>query len=375
MADLVHAPEGVRVELAGRSYDILIGPGLLAEAGRLIERAVGRRRLIVVTDETVERLHLPVLTRSLAAAGLRADVVAVPAGEASKDLRRFPAFLERILALGPDRRTVLVALGGGVVGDLAGFAAATLLRGLDFVQIPTTLLAQIDSSVGGKTGVNAPQGKNLVGAFHQPALVLADLDLLRTLPRRELLAGYAEMVKYGLIGDAAFFAHLEDAAPRLLSLDPATLGAAVALCCRMKAAIVAEDEREAGRRALLNLGHTFGHAFEAETGFGDRLLHGEAVALGMAMAAALSVRLGRLDPDSARRVRRHLAAAGLPVSLAEAGLDAGAAPALLAHMAHDKKTSEGRFTFVVLDAIGAAALARGVDPAPVAETLRSDGSV
>ena len=361
--------EIVRVELAGRSYDILVGTGLLQEAGHLIERAVGRRRLVVVTDETVERRHLPSLAQALATSGLRFDTVAVPAGEGSKDLHRFPALLERILALGPDRRTVLVALGGGVVGDLAGFAAATLLRGLDFVQIPTTLLAQIDSSVGGKTGVNAPQGKNLVGAFHQPALVIADLDLLRTLPRRELRSGYAEMVKYGLLGDAAFFARLEAEAPRLLALDPAVLAPAVALCCRMKAAIVAEDEREAGRRALLNLGHTFSHAFEAETGFSDRLLHGEAVALGMVMAADLSVRLGRLDAASAERIRQHLDTAGLPVSLAQAGLGAGDSPRLLSHMAHDKKASEGRLTFVLLDAIGRAAIQPDVDPAAVATVL------
>jgi 3-dehydroquinate synthase len=315
----------------------------------------------------VAGLHLAGLQKALS--GFEVATVTVPAGEASKDVARFPALLERILALGIDRRTVLVAFGGGVIGDLCGFAAATLLRGLDFVQIPTTLLAQIDSSVGGKTGVNTAQGKNLVGAFHQPVLVLADLDLLATLPRRELLAGYAEMAKYGLIADAGFFARLEANAGRLLELDRALLAEAVATCCRMKAEIVAEDEREAGRRALLNLGHTFGHALEAETGFGDRLLHGEGVALGMALAADLSVRLGRLPAGEAARVRRHLASVGLPVTLAAIGLGPGDADRLVAHMAHDKKTRDGNLTFIVLDAIGRAAVLDGVDPELVREVL------
>jgi 3-dehydroquinate synthase len=365
----IAAETRIRVDLAGRAYDILVGPGLLARAGALIAGAAGRRRLVVVTDTTVERLHLPALAGSLQAAGLRVDTVAVPAGEASKDLRRFPALLERILDLGIDRHTLLVALGGGVVGDLAGFAAASLLRGLDFVQIPTTLLAQIDSSVGGKTGVNTRHGKNLVGAFHQPLLVLADLDLLATLPRRELLAGYGEMVKYGLLGDADFFRALEAEAARLLALDPAVLGPAVALCCRLKARIVAEDERESGRRALLNLGHTFGHAFEAETGFGDRLLHGEGVALGMVMAARLSVRLGRLEPGAAERIAAHLAAVGLPTRPDRLGLGPDCVDRLLGHMAHDKKASDGRLTFVLLDAIGRAAVETGVDRTIVAEVL------
>ena len=364
--------ETIRVELAGRAYDILIGSGLIEAAGPHIARRLGQRRLVVLTDETVAALHLPALAAALEAAGLRFDTLTVPAGEASKDIARFPALMERLLALGIDRRSVIVALGGGVVGDLAGFAAASALRGIDFVQIPTTLLAQIDSSVGGKTGVNTAQGKNLVGAFHQPSLVLADLDLLRTLPRRELLSGYAEMVKYGLIGDRSFFEHLEANAPSLLALDGGVLGPAVALCCRMKAAIVSQDEREAGQRALLNLGHTFGHALEAETGFGDRLLHGEGVALGTVMAASLSARLGRLDARDSARIRRHFEQAGLPVTLRATGLGPEYAARLIAHMAHDKKTAEGRLTFIVLDAIGRASVFKDVDPAQVEAVLLSD---
>ncbi len=365
----------VRVDLAGRSYDILIGAGLTARAGALIEAVVGRRRLVVMTDSTVEQLHLPALARSLRGADLRFDTISVAAGEVSKEIGRFPGLVERILDLGIDRRTVIVALGGGVVGDLAGFAAASLLRGIDFVQVPTTLLAQIDSSVGGKTGLNARQGKNLIGAFHQPLLVLADLDLLATLPRRELLAGYAEMVKYGLLGDAGFFAALERSAERLLALDPAILAPAIATCCRMKAAIVAEDEREAGRRALLNLGHTFGHALEAETGFGEALLHGEAVGLGIVLAADLSVELGRLPAEAARRIRRHIAAVGLPTALAPLGLGRSDAARLVGHMAHDKKTTDGRLTFILLDAIGRASIAHGVDPLAVERVLAAQPGV
>ena len=368
------ATECVRVELAGRGYDILVGSGLLARAGELLLPVVGRRRLVVVTDATVAALYLEPLQASLAAAGLTADSVVVPPGEGSKDLHRFPDLLERLLALGIDRRSVILALGGGVVGDLAGFAAAVLLRGIDFVQIPTTLLAQIDSSVGGKTGVNAHPGKNLVGAFHQPRLVLADLDLLATLPPRELLAGYGEMIKYGLLGDAAFFARLERDASALLALDPAVLGPAVALCCRMKAEIVAEDEREGGRRALLNLGHTFGHALEAETGFGAALLHGEGVALGIVLAARLSAQLGRLDAAAATRIERHLASVGLKSGLASVPGHPFAATRLLGHMAHDKKTEDGRLTFILLDAIGAAIVVPAVDPAAVLAVLRDAGA-
>jgi len=366
--------ERLTVELAGRSYDILIGSGLLGRAGTLLREAVGTRRLVIVTDENVARHHLATLQAGLDAASFRHSTIIVPPGEATKDLRRFPDFAERLLDERLDRGTLLVAFGGGVVGDLAGFAAATLLRGLDFVQIPTTLLAQIDSSVGGKTGVDTRQGKNLVGAFHQPRLVLADLDTLATLPRRDLLAGYGELAKYGLLGDADFFAHLEETARHILALDPAPLAAAVLACCRMKAEIVAEDEREAGRRALLNLGHTFGHALEAETGYGDALLHGEAVSIGMVLAAELSVALGRLAPASAARICRHLEAAGLPTAMAQIPGAPFEARRLTHHMALDKKAADGKLTFILLDAIGRSAVERGVPVETVEQVLRAAGA-
>jgi 3-dehydroquinate synthase len=363
------------VDLAGRSYDILVGPGLLAEAGRRIREALGRRRLIVLSDETVAPLYARALVESLHGAGHDVELVTVPAGEGAKDIHRFPALADRLLGLGLDRKAVLVALGGGVIGDLTGFAAATLLRGIEFVQIPTTLLAQIDSSVGGKTGVNAGAGKNLVGAFHQPRLVLADLDVLSTLPARELRAGYAEMAKYGLLGDAAFFRDLEVQAPRILTLDPALVGPAIVRCCRMKAMIVAEDEREAGRRALLNLGHTFGHALEAETGFGPALLHGESVALGMVLAADLSVALDRLGAAAASRIADHLGSVGLPTRMSQIPGAPFAASRLIEHMAHDKKAEGGSLTFVILDGIGSASLVRQVAPETVAGILRAAGAV
>ena len=366
--------ETVRVDLGGRSYDILIGAGLLPRAGTLLKSVIGSRRPIVVTDENVAHHHLASLQAALYSAGYRPGIVTIRPGEPSKDIRRFPEFAEKLLDHNPDRKSVLIAFGGGVVGDLTGFAAATLLRGLDFVQIPTSLLAQIDSSVGGKTGVDTRQGKNLVGAFHQPLLVLADLDVLATLPARELGAGYAEMVKTAALGDIDFFAQLERDCDEILALDRAKLGAAVARCCRMKAAIVAEDEREAGRRALLNLGHTFGHALEAQTGFGGDLLHGEAVAIGMVLAAELSARLGRLDPAAARLLRDHLDHAGLPVSMTEIPGAPFTAAQLIAHMAHDKKAEAGRLTFILLEALGQAAVERDVPLAAVEAVLRADGA-
>jgi 3-dehydroquinate synthase len=367
--------ERVRVALGGRSYEILIGGGLLDSAGGLIRQVVTTRRLVVVTDDNVAPLHLARLQAALDSAGFEAPALVVPAGEASKDLHRFPGFAEQALDLGIDRNTVLVAFGGGVVGDLTGFLAAVLLRGIDFVQIPTTLLAQIDSSVGGKTGTDTRQGKNLVGAFHQPKLVIADLDLLGTLPPRELRAGYAEMVKYGLLGDASFFAQLEREVHDLLALDPARLGRAVAHCCQMKADIVSADERESGQRALLNLGHTFGHALEAETGFGGALLHGEAIAIGMVQAAELSRQIGRLDQADVDRIQQHLASAGLPTRMEQILGHPFSADRLLQHMAHDKKASAGRLTFILLDAIGRASIEKNVDPEAVCAVLRAGGAV
>jgi 3-dehydroquinate synthase len=365
--------EVVAVDIAGRAYDILVGHGLIAGAGASIRDRFGARRLVIVTDENVARCHLAALTASLDAAGLRHDTVILPPGERSKDIHRFPDLLERLLDFGLERKAMLVALGGGVIGDLTGFAAASVLRGIDFVQIPTSLLAQIDSSVGGKTGVNTRQGKNLVGAFYQPRLVLADLGALKTLPVREFRAGYAEMVKYGLLGDSDFFARLE-ALGGVETADDAVLGSVIAHCCRMKAAIVVEDEKEAGRRALLNLGHTFGHALEAETGFGDGLLHGESVAIGMVMAATLSVRIGRCPPGDLQRIQAHLAKTHLPATMDGLPGAPFATDRLLAHMGHDKKVIDGRIAFIVMNGIGRAEQTADVSPDAVRAVLAEFGA-
>jgi len=345
--------ERLRVELGERSYDILIGPGLIEHAGAEILPLMRRRQAVIVTDETVAQHHLAPLRDSLAEHGITHHAVVLPPGEGTKDLAHFGRLVDDLLACGVERGTMLVALGGGVVGDIAGFAAATLLRGIDFVQIPTTLLAQVDSSVGGKTAINTSAGKNLLGAFYQPRLVLADTASMATLPRREVLAGYGEIVKYGLIRDADFFDWLEAKGRAVCDLDRAALTQAVLVSCRMKAEIVAADERETGDdRALLNFGHTFGHALEAETGFGDRLLHGEAVGLGMALAFDFAARLDLASGQDAHRVRRHLAAAGLPTDLAAIGLDGGAADRLLQHMGKDKKVRDGAITLILPRRIG-----------------------
>ena len=362
------ATEMLRVELGDRSYDILIGPGLIAQAGAHILPLMRRRQAIIVTDETVAPYHLARLQHSLAEHGVAQQAIVLPPGEATKDLDHFGRLVDEALACGIERGSMLVALGGGVVGDICGFAAATLLRGVDFVQIPTTLLAQVDSSVGGKTAINTTAGKNLLGAFYQPRLVLADTGSLATLPRREVRAGYAEIVKYGLIRDAGFYEWLEAEGNAVCDLDATALTHAVLVSCRMKAAIVAADERETGDdRALLNFGHTFGHALEAETGFGDRLLHGEAVALGMVLAFDYAVRLGVADGQDAHRVRHHIAAAGLPTDFAALDLPAGAADRLLAHMGKDKKVRDGAITLILPRRIGDAFVMRD---APAAE-LRS----
>ncbi|MBI4185364.1 MAG: 3-dehydroquinate synthase [Proteobacteria bacterium] len=358
------APEAagrVRVELGPRGYDILVGPGLIAQAGHLLAPLVREKRVFVVTDETVARLHLQRLEGALAEAGLSPVASVVPAGEASKSFAVLERVLDDLLARRIERGSTVLAFGGGVVGDLAGFAAATVLRGVDCVQLPTTLLAQVDSSVGGKTGINTPRGKNLVGAFHQPRLVIADTEVLDTLPRRELVAGYAELVKYGLLGDAAFFAWLEANAERALAGDQAARRHAVRASCAAKAALVAEDEREDGRRALLNLGHTFAHALEAEFAYRPELLHGEAVAIGMALAFELSARLGHCPAEDAARVRAHLRRVGLPVDLSAI---AGAPPIepgrLIGHMRVDKKVRAGALAFVLVRGIGRAFVSREV---------------
>jgi 3-dehydroquinate synthase len=355
----------IRVDLAGRAYDIVIGGGLIDRAGVLCRPLLAAPRVIVVSDANVAPLYGARLAASFEQAGVRVNSVIVPAGEATKDFPAFAELMNRLLDHRPDRKTTLVALGGGVVGDITGLAAALLLRGVDFIQIPTTLLAQVDSSVGGKTGINTRHGKNLVGAFYQPRLVLADTDVLDTLPRRELLAGYAEVAKYGLIDQPAFFAWCEENGAALLAGDRARRIHAIEQSCLAKARIVAADEREtADLRALLNLGHTFGHALEAETGFGDALLHGEAVGAGMAMAFDLSERLGLCPPADAARVRRHLGAVGLPVRLRSIGGDnrrQWQAPRLIDHMRGDKKAEAGRLTFVLARGIGQAFVSRDVD--------------
>ena len=362
------ARDRLRVELGPRSYDIVIGSGLIGEAGALIAPVIRQRRAVIVTDETVARLHLPRLEAGLDAGSIAHQRILLPPGEATKDFAHFGKLCEDILALGIERGTPLIALGGGVIGDLAGFAAASLLRGIDYVQVPTTLLAQVDSSVGGKTAIDSVHGKNLIGAFHQPVLVLADIATLATLPRRELLAGYAEVVKYGLICDRGFYDWLEEAGADLVAGDTEVRRRAVRESCAAKAAVVAVDERETGERQLLNFGHTFGHALEAETGFGDALLHGEAVALGMRLAFDLSARLGICPAESAARVRRHFKAVGLPVALDEIANGRGFSPdALLKHMAKDKKVRDGRIALILARDIGAAYVSREV---PV-ETLRA----
>ncbi len=352
----------VTVALGARAHDIVIGPGVIGEAARYLAPVLRRPRVIVVSDEAVAKLYLPVLEHSLRGAAIEGTSVVVPAGERTKDFRNLERLLDELLAARVSRDTTLVALGGGVVGDLAGFAAAIVLRGIDLVQVPTTLLAQVDSSVGGKTGINTRHGKNLVGSFHQPRLVLADTRALDSLPRRELLAGYAELVKYALIDDPRFFDWLAEHGAALLGDGAAAAAArrhAIATCCRAKARVVAADERESGARALLNLGHSFGHALEAECGFSDALLHGEAVAIGTVMAFDMSVRLGLCPAAELARVRAHFEAVGLPTAAPAAPARRRRAAELLDHMAHDKKVRDGRPTLVLVRGIGRAFLHHG----------------
>ena len=342
------------VGLGERSYDIVIGKNLLQRAGGLMAPVLRGQKQIIITDENIAGHHLPALRAAMAAEGLSPEEIILPPGEHSKSFAEFEKLMGKILDFTPDRGVCLIALGGGVIGDLTGFAASTLLRGVDFIQIPTTLLAQVDSSVGGKTGINTPHGKNLIGTFYQPRLVIADTGALDTLPPRELLAGYAEIVKYGLLGDAEFFGWLEENGRDVIRGVSDARRHAVATSCRAKAEIVARDERESGDRALLNLGHTFGHALETETGFGSDLLHGEAVGIGMIMAFDLSVRMGLCPAEDAGRARNHLAEIGLPGSLhGLRGID-WQSERLMAHMAQDKKVRDGKITFILARGIGKA---------------------
>ncbi|WP_313011748.1 3-dehydroquinate synthase [Brevundimonas sp.] len=354
------------------AYDVVVGRGLLAQAGGRIA-PLAKGRTVIVTDETVAAIHGAALAESLAAAGVNTQTVAVPAGEGSKSFAQLERVLDRLLEIGLDRKDVVIALGGGVVGDLAGLAAALYMRGIDFVQVPTTLLAQVDSSVGGKTAIDTPRGKNLVGAFHQPRLVLADIDVLATLPARQVRSGWAEVLKHGLICDAAFFDWLAGEGAEGASGDPAALERAVIRSVEIKSAVVGEDEKEAGRRALLNLGHTFGHAVETEVGFDeDALAHGEAVALGCCMAFRYSAREGLCSAADVARVEAVVAAAGLPTRLAQAG--AFAADRLLALMAGDKKAEGGALTLILARGVGQAFVAKGLDSAKVRAFLIEEGA-
>ncbi|MCK1542102.1 3-dehydroquinate synthase [Bradyrhizobium sp. 147] len=374
-APLKHSdPVNVDVALGDRAYGIVIGRGVLASLGERVARLRPGVRTAVVTDRTVAKHWLEPAEASLAAAGIPTSRIVVEEGEISKTYAGLEKVSEALIAAKIERNDLVIALGGGVVGDLAGFAAAILRRGVDFVQVPTSLLAQVDSSVGGKTGINSPQGKNLLGAFHQPVLVIADTAVLDTLSPRQFRAGYAEVAKYGVLGDDAFFTWLEKNHADIFRGGSAREHA-IATSCRAKAAIVARDERETGERALLNLGHTFGHALEAATGFSDRLFHGEGVAIGMTLAAQFSARLGKIGEADAARVERHLVEAGLPTRLqdiagfAQEGL--ADADALMALMAQDKKVKRGKLTFILLEAVGRAVIAKDVEPTLVRDFLQS----
>ncbi|BDA86117.1 3-dehydroquinate synthase [Aureimonas sp. SA4125] len=372
VAETSPSHQSVRVDLGERSYDILIGAGLLAGAGTEIARRLPGIRAMVVTDATVAGLHLDALMLSLGSAGIDVSQLVLPAGETTKSFRHLEEAVEAVIAARLERGDAVIALGGGVIGDLTGFVAGIVRRGMRFVQIPTTLLAQVDSSVGGKTGINSPQGKNLIGVFHQPSLVLADTDVLDTLSPREFAAGYAEVVKYGLIDRPDFFAWLEQHREKIFA-GGAERAQAIAESCRAKAAVVAADEREDGARALLNLGHTFGHALEAACRYDPaRLVHGEGVSIGMALAHRFSVRLGLCTGQDAVRAERHLEAAGLPTRIDQISGTDFSVEDLMRGISQDKKVSRGRLVFILTRGIGRAFVARDVDPAAVEAFLADE---
>jgi 3-dehydroquinate synthase len=364
--------ESVPVSLGARSYEIAIGEGLLARAGEIVAPLLKRPMTAIVTDENVAAAHLAALERALAAHGIRSTAIIMPPGEGTKSFKHLAELCDRLLAAGIERRDRIIAFGGGVIGDLAGFAAAILRRGVDFIQIPTTLLSQVDSSVGGKTGINSSHGKNLIGAFHQPLAVITDISLLNTLPRRELASGYAEVAKYGLLGDAGFFEWLEGAASAIMRGDSQARIHAIRKSCEAKARIVAEDETETGVRALLNLGHTFGHALESATGYSSRLLHGEGVSIGMVQAFRFSERQKLCPAGTAERVASHLKSVGLPVHASQIP---GALPppaTLLDIMRQDKKAQGGRLTFILARGIGDTFIAKDVADHDVLDFLTED---
>ncbi len=359
----------VHVELGARAYDVRIGRGLIARAGGEIAPFLARPKVAIVTEERVAALHLDALKAGLAARGIEAEALVLPPGEATKSWAHLTETVEWLLAQKVERKDMVVAFGGGVIGDLCGFAAAILRRGVRFVQIPTTLLSQVDSSVGGKTGINSPHGKNLVGAFHQPSLVLADIDVLDTLAPRDFLAGYGEVVKYGGLGSLEFFEWLETNGPALAAGDLTLRQEAVRRSVQMKADIVARDETEQGDRALLNLGHTFGHALEAATGYSSRLLHGEGVAIGCALAFETSARLGLMSQEAPSRFRAHLADMGMKRDLADIPGDLPDTDGLMALMAQDKKVEAGKLRFILARSIGDAFVAEDVDLTTVRSVL------
>ena len=356
MQSLPNKSVGLEVELGDRSYPIYIAEGLISNVGEHIHAT----RCIIISDENVAPLYAADVVESCQAAGIQTDLIILPAGEGTKSFDSYQGLMERLLELQPDRKTALIALGGGVIGDLTGFAASTLLRGVPFVQVPTSLLAQVDSSVGGKTAINCAAGKNLIGAFYQPQAVIIDVKTLETLPPREVDAGYAEVVKYGLIDDADFYNWLDEHAAAMQAKEVEALTYAITESCAAKARIVAEDEREQGKRALLNLGHTFGHALEKQTGYSDKLLHGEAVAIGMLMAADLSIRLGYCDASVKTELLEHYAKIGLRTSLDDVRDESWDAETLTSYCYADKKAENGTLTFVLLVSIGEAFVARDV---------------
>jgi len=361
--------ECINVALGARAYEIVIGSQLLPEAGNLIKPIIRGNRVIIVSDQIVAPLYLNTLVYSLKSAEINVEKIILPPGEKTKSIKHFENLVDDILTMKIDRNVALVALGGGVIGDLVGYAAASILRGVDFIQVPTTLLSQVDSSVGGKTGINTPQGKNLIGAFYQPRMVITDIDTLDSLPERQVLAGYAEVVKYGLINNPEFFMWLEECGVELCTGQKDYRRKAISISCDSKAKIVIADETEQNSRALLNLGHTFGHALETETGFSDKLLHGESVSLGICMAFDLSLRLGLCGEEEVKRIKNHFAAVGLPTKLADIPGISWNKDTLLKHMLSDKKTKNGKVNFILTRGIGKSFITGDVDMKDVGKTI------
>lgn len=364
-------PQTVRVDLGERSYDIVIGLDLISRAGELIAPLLHRKKVAIVTDKNVAGHHLDALHTSLDENTIAHDTIIVSPGEGSKSFATLESVCDQLLRAKIERADVVLALGGGIVGDLTGFAASVLRRGISFIQIPTTLLAQVDSSVGGKTGINTKQGKNLIGAFHQPRQVIADITALDTLPARDFLSGFAEVIKYGLIDDPDFFTWLDAHGSTIMAGDYDARIKAVTKSCKAKARIVAMDEKESGVRALLNLGHTFGHALEAETGFSDRLLHGEGVAIGMMLAHRFSTKLGLCSAEDTAQVEKTFSTLGLPTSLAHIRNSRPSSDVLVDHMFQDKKVADGKLTLILTKGIGKAFIAKDVDPAAIRDFLNT----